>query len=219
MMSWLPVLGYCAALLSVAMLAMRTMVPLRMAGIAANVCSIVFGGLTGVYPMLLQHAILLPLNSYRLWEMLKLVKRVKAASDGDLSVEWIKPFMTRRTAHTGQVLFRKNDYADKMYLLVSGRLHLNEINVDIEPGVLVGEMGMLAPGGKRTQTLQATEDCIILEMTYDHIEQLYFQNPHFGFYFLRLTTRRLFDNVERLERQLAERDNEIAKLRAQTAAA
>ncbi|MBV9557279.1 MAG: Crp/Fnr family transcriptional regulator [Pseudolabrys sp.] len=216
-MSWLPVLGYSAALLSVAMLAMRTMVPLRMAGIAANICSIAFGGLTGVYPMLLQHAILLPLNSYRLWEMLKLVKRVKAASDGDLSVEWIKPFMTKRSIPTGHVLFRRGDEADKMYLLVSGGLHLNEINIDVQPGVLVGEMGMLAPGGRRTQTLEASEDSTVLEMSYDHIEQLYFQNPQFGFYFLRLTTRRLFENVSRLEGKLAERDQEIAELRAKAA--
>jgi CRP/FNR family cyclic AMP-dependent transcriptional regulator len=133
-MSWLAILGYVAALLSVAMLAMRTMVPLRTAGIAANVCSIIFGGLSGVYPMLLQHAILLPLNSYRLWEMLKLVKRVKTASEGDLSVEWIKPFMTKRSIRSGETLFRKGDEAEKMYLLVTGRLRLVEINIDVEPG-------------------------------------------------------------------------------------
>ncbi|MBV9262312.1 MAG: hypothetical protein JO205_13185 [Pseudolabrys sp.] len=59
-----------------------------------------------------------------------------------------------------------------MYLLVSGRLHLLEINVDVEPGILVGELGMLAPGGLRMQTLQVSEDSIMLEMTYDSIEQL-----------------------------------------------
>jgi CRP/FNR family cyclic AMP-dependent transcriptional regulator len=54
-------------------------------------------------------------------------------------------------------------------------------------------------------------------MSYDSIEQLYFQNPHFGFYFLKLTTRRLFENVSRLEGKLAERDDELTKLRAQAA--
>jgi len=37
------------------------------------------------------------------------------------------------------------------------------------------------------------------------VKQLYFQNPKFGFYFLQLTSRRLFENVARLEKRLAEK--------------
>jgi hypothetical protein len=44
-----------------------------------------------------------------------------------------------------------------------------------------------------------------LQISYDHVKQLYLQNPQFGFYFLELTTRRLFENIASLERQLAER--------------
>ena len=39
----------------------------------------------------------------------------------------------------------------------------------------------------------------MLSITYEQVEQLYYQNPTFGFYFLRLATARLFDNVSRLE--------------------
>ncbi|MGZ5823941.1 MAG: hypothetical protein ACXWJ2_08370, partial [Hyphomicrobium sp.] len=35
----------------------------------------------------------LTLNVVRLREMLRLVARVKSASEGDLNVEWLKPFM------------------------------------------------------------------------------------------------------------------------------
>ena len=35
--------------------------------------------------------------------------------------------------------------------------------------------------------------------TYDKVQELYFQNPTFGFYFLRLTTERLLQNITRLE--------------------
>jgi CRP/FNR family transcriptional regulator, cyclic AMP receptor protein len=68
---------------------------------------------------------------------------------------------------------------------------------------------MLAPDQRRSQTLFCVEDASILEMSYDQIKQLYYQNPTFGFYFLKLSTARLFDNIERLERTLAERDSEI----------
>jgi CRP/FNR family cyclic AMP-dependent transcriptional regulator len=41
---------------------------------------------------------------------------------------------------------------------------------------------------------------------------LYFQNPQFGFYFLRLTTERLFENIGRLEKELAKKNEMLAGL-------
>jgi hypothetical protein len=53
----------------------------------------------------------------------------------------------------------------------------------------------------------------MLEISYDKIEQLYYQNPKFGFCFLRLSTARLFDNIKRLESALRERDEEVLSLK------
>jgi len=50
-------------------------------------------------------------------------------------------------------------------------------------------------------------------ISYEKIEELYYQNPKFGFYFLRLSTARLFDNIKRLESALHERDEEVVSLR------
>ena len=33
-------------------------------------------------------------------------------------------------------------------------------------------------------------------MTYSDVKQLYYQNPEFGFYFLKLTSERLFQSVQ-----------------------
>jgi CRP-like cAMP-binding protein len=104
-----------------------------------------------------------------------------------------------------------------MFFVVSGQLHLQEIDIDLSPGAVVGELGMLAPARARTQTLVCTQSGSVLEITYDKIEELYYQNPQFGFYFLRLSTGRLFENIARLERTLAERDQEILQLRAAVA--
>ena len=60
---FLEFVGYFNVALGVAMLAMHTMIPLRITGITHNVVSIVFGFFTGIYPMLVQHSILLPVNS------------------------------------------------------------------------------------------------------------------------------------------------------------
>jgi CRP/FNR family cyclic AMP-dependent transcriptional regulator len=213
------VIGFVAAGLSIAAHSMRTMVPLRATGIANNFAFMTYGFLFGSLPTMVLHAILFPLNVYRLSEMLKLVKAVKSASAGDLNMDWLKPFMSHRTITKGQILFRKGDEADHMFFVVDGRLHLHEIDVDIPPGTVVGELGMLAPSRKRTQTLECTESGSILTIGYEKIEQLYYQNPTFGFYFLRLSSARLFQNIARLERLLAERDAELDRLRPQTSTA
>jgi CRP-like cAMP-binding protein len=43
----------------------------------------------------------------------------------------------------------------------------------------------------------------VLEITYDQVKTLYFQSPKFGFYLLQLAGRRLIENTDRLEKQLA----------------
>jgi len=212
-MNYVTVIGFIAAGLVIATLSMRTMIPLRMIGIASNVAFISYGILFGSIPTVMLHGVLLPLNIFRLREMFNLIKNVEAASKGDMSLDWIKPFMNKRTVEAGEVLFRKGGVANHMYFVVTGRLHLQEIDIDILPGSVVGELGMLAPARTRTQTLECIESGIVLEIAYEKIEELYYQNPKFGFYFLRLSTARLFENIGRLEHVLAERDQEILTLR------
>jgi CRP-like cAMP-binding protein len=213
-MDYVALVGFLAAALVIATLSMRTMVPLRIIGICSNVAFVTYGVLFGSYPTIVLHSILFPLNIYRLREMLNLIKQVKVASQDDMSMDWLKPFMHKRAITAGEVLFRKGDESDRMFFVVSGRLHLQEIDIDVSPGALVGELGMLAPAGARTQTLVCAQSGSALEITYDKIEELYYQNPQFGFYFLRLSTGRLFENIARLECTLAERDQEILRLRA-----
>ncbi len=212
-MDYVMIIGFVAAGLVIATLSMRTMVPLRIVGIASNLAFAAYGLLFGSLPTVVLHGILLPLNIYRLHEMRKLIKDVKTASRGDLSVDWLKPFMTRRPVAAGETLFRKGDEANDMLFLVSGRLHLDEIDVDLQPGAVAGELGFLAPGRTRTQTLVCVESGSVLQISYDKLEALYYQNPTFGFYFLRLATSRLFENIAQLERTLSERDHEILRLR------
>jgi CRP-like cAMP-binding protein len=216
-MDYVTLVGFLAAALVIATLSMRTMVPLRIIGICSNVAFVTYGVLFGSYPTIVLHSILFPLNIYRLREMLNLVKQVKSASQGDMSMDWLKPFMHKRAITAREVLFRKGDEADRMFFVVSGQPHLQQIDIDLSPGALVGELGMLAPARARTQTLVCTQSGSVLEITYDKIEELYYQNPQFGFYFLRLSTGRLFENIARLERTLAERDQEILQLRAAVA--
>jgi len=155
------------------------------------------------YPPLVLHICLLPLNLMRLREMLQLTKRVEAAAQGDLNMNWIKPFTTTRHMRAGEIMFHKGDTADRLFIIVTGRCRLAESGIEIAPSAVVGELALISPDKTRTQTLECTQSGQLLEITYGQIKQLYFQNPAFGFFFLELASRRLFENIKRLEAEIA----------------
>jgi CRP/FNR family cyclic AMP-dependent transcriptional regulator len=198
-------LGFVAGILYIASHYMKTMVPLRICEIASNALFVAYGAMYPSWPTLALYGILVPLNSLRLYEMLQLVKKVRSASQGDLSMDWLKPFMHRHSYEKGAVLFHKGDHADEMFYIVSGTCRVTELGLDLRPGQLVGELGFLTPEHRRTQTVECTGDVEMLTITYDKVGELYFQNPTFGFYFLRLTSERLLENLRRLERELEAR--------------
>lgn len=193
------------AVFYVATIAMQTMVPLRIAGIVSTIFFILYGYYAKSYPTMFMYLFLLPLNIVRLRQMLMLVKKVKVSSSGDLSMNWLKPFMTRRQYFKGDILFQKGDVAEEMYYTVTGRFLLTELGIEVAPGQLVGEMGLLSPENQRTATLECVGDGDVLTISYERLRELYFQNPEFGFYFLKLTSGRLLQNISRLEDRLAER--------------
>ena len=201
------VIGYVAALLVFVTFWMKTMVALRTLGIASNLFFIGYGYLAAAYPPLVLHILLLPLNLIRLRQMLQLSQQVQEAAAGNLNMDWLKPFTSRKHMRAGDVLFRKGDIADRMFFVVSGCCRLLESGIDITPGAVVGELAFLSPDKARTQTMQCVETGELLEITYGQVRQLYFQNPKFGFYFMELTSKRLFENIARLEA-------EVARLRA-----
>ncbi len=193
-----------ASVFVVATTTMRTMIPLRVFGILANVVLIATAIPSHNYLTIVLQAVMLSLNSYRLHQMLQLVRDVKKSVNSDLSMEWLKPFMTERRCEAGEVLFYKDEKAEDMLYIVSGRFKLVESGIELPVGAIVGEFGMLSPSNARTQTLECVEAGVVLSVSYSKVEELYVQNPAFGFYFLRLASGRLFENIDKLERRLAQ---------------
>jgi len=195
-------LGYVASAFVFTTFSMKTMVPLRVIAISSNVLFIAYGYLHPAYPVLLLHLLLLPLNYWRLRQMLTLVRETEAAHDGDLDMNWIRPFTTTRAMTPGEVLFRKGDPANEIVFIMSGSLRIAELGIVVPPGEVVGELGMLSPDKVRTQSAVCVDGGQILTITYDQVRQLFFQNPKFGYYFMQLSARRLFENMTRMQTEI-----------------
>src|SRR5258708_15772396 len=191
-----------ASVFVVATTTMRTMIPLRIFGILTNIVLITSSIATRNYPTGLLHCVLLVLNSYRLHQVVQFVRDVKRSVNSDLSMDWMKPFMTERKCAPGEVLFYKDEKAEDMFYIVSGRFRLVESGIELPVGAIVGEFGMLSPSNLRTQTLECVEIGVILSVSYTKVEELYVQNPAFEFYFLPLPPPRLSHNIRHPDHHL-----------------
>ena len=211
-------LGLIGAIFYVASMTLRTMIPLRIAAIVSNILFMGYGLMAKALPTFFMYAVLLPINCFRLYQIQQLVKRVKVASQGDLDMEWLKPFMTKKNFKAGDVLFHKGDVANAMYYTVTGKFLVKEFSVELPPGRVMGELGFLAPDNKRTATVECVEDGQVLFIIYDKVRELYFQDPDFGFYLLKLTSERLLQNIARLEGEVETQKARVQALEAAAAA-
>jgi len=197
------VLGAIGAVLYVISMGMKTVIPLRITSIASAFFLLLSAYLGGSLQSMLIYAFLVPLHFVRLYQMLVLLKNVKVAANGDLSLDWLQPFMSRRRCRKGEVLFRKGDEAREMFLVVSGRYLVVDLNVEIQPGQFFGELGLLTAQNFRTYTVECTRAGRVLTISYGKAREIYFENPTFGFHLLRLSSGRLLQNLDRAERMLA----------------
>lgn len=193
-MDCLQLLGFLAAFLMFSTFYMKNMIPLRIIGMASNATFIIYAVNAEIWPLFVLHVVLLPMNFFRFIQMRKLIEQVRSASEDDMSFEFMIPHMHKEKYPANEVVFRQGDRADKIYLLKSGILTADELDVTIKPGELFGEMGVFASEPIRLATLRCESEVELLSMTDKQIKQLYYQNPQFGFYLIQLLLKRFSQN-------------------------
>ncbi len=182
----------------------RTMVPLRWLAVGSNLGFVAYGLLHPSPLIVVLHGTLLPINIWRVTQMARLTRRVTAAvADGDLSGIWLKPYMRSARLKAGEVLFRKDDRAGHLYLLVEGEIEFVEIGESIAPGRMFGEIAFFAPDRRRTLTARCRTACTVLSIDESTFRQLYFQDPTFGFQVVTLIAGRLIADRRRMAQDAA----------------
>ncbi len=202
--NWIELIGYGGTVATIATYSMKTIVPLRIAGIVGSFFFIAYASIQGIWPMLATELVILPLNMFRLYQILKLMRQISGAPDGQYIAEWLDPFSRHKRHKAGDVIFRRGDVATYLMLIRSGRFRLAEIGTVYEPGGVVGELGFVSHDHKRAMSLECIEDGEVAEVAYSDIKQLYFQNPRFGYFFLQLIGSYLGDKLQATRGELAE---------------
>jgi CRP/FNR family transcriptional regulator, cyclic AMP receptor protein len=196
-MAYLPeVIGVAAAAASLYAAYSRTIISLRVAAIVANALAMMYSYSHGTYPTFALNAILLPLNSWRLHLMVKLVRDIETATNSDMNVDWLLPYTRPKHFKAGDIIMERGAYATEAFYIVSGEVELVELGETFGKGTLLGEIGLFAPDGKRTMTVRCKTDVHAAIIDYDRFKELYFQNPQFGFRLLHLIVARLQSSRE-----------------------
>jgi CRP/FNR family transcriptional regulator, cyclic AMP receptor protein len=197
MISWIDGVGYLASALVLLTFCMGTMLNLRAIAIFSNLAFIGYGLGAGIYPVLILHAILLPLNTMLLIQMAVLLRKARLAAATDLSPSWLQPFMRAKQFKAGETIFRKGDYADSLYMIVSGDVMIPEIDRRLSLGELFGEIGLFSIERHRTASAVAVTDVDSLWISGGDLKKLCERNPGLSLYFLRLTATRMTENAAR----------------------
>jgi len=149
-----------------------------------------------LYPVLILHIVLLPVNAWRLREIFQLVKSVQETADDSKVFNALVPFAKRITVARGEVVIRKSDPSDALYLVLEGKLWVEEAEAEIGPGSIVGEMGVLSRTNRRTATVDARTDCVLGRVSTEDFQRVYFADPSLGLSLIRLIIDRLTREVE-----------------------
>jgi CRP-like cAMP-binding protein len=65
--------------------------------------------------------------------------------------------LLRPEPHTGETPFCKGEQANEMFLIVTGKFLVKELDIELAAGCIVGELGFLSPNNRRTQTVECIE--------------------------------------------------------------
>ena len=191
---YVDLIGYFGGGITLWGMYVKTMIPLRVGALCGNLGFMAFGVFAGSYPTLVLHTLLLPLNGLRLAQMLRLVREIRDAAGERNSLDPLLPYMRQIKEKAGTVLFRINDAPDRMIVIKSGTIVLEEIDTRCGPGDVLGEIAVFTPDSRRTCTAVCETDCKLYALSNEAMIQLYYQNPRFGMFLVRIIVRRLLDN-------------------------
>jgi hypothetical protein len=179
---------------------MRTMPSLRLFAMAAALGTVALGAAENIGWLWIGAAMVLAVHVWRYFEAKATVARLTGGDEP--SPATLFAFVNRETLAPGQVLFKRGDAGEEMYLIVDGEIEIVELGKTLGAGAVLGEVALVVPSHKRTATACAKGDVTLARMTKRDMELTALQNPAFGFELLKLVARRLSEDVERLERRV-----------------
>ena len=190
-------LGWVAAALVLASFCLKTITSLRVVAACSNVAFIAYALTVSAFPILILHALLLPLNICRLVQNFRLKRRVQCASNSDAGKLLILPYMNRITLPAGSVIFRKDDPSDQIYYIIEGMVELIEQCETRGHGELMGLLGVFNLGGVRLDTAISSTPVHLGVMSVADVERALLHDAALNRFLLKILAEKSYNNALR----------------------
>ena len=127
-----------------------------------------------------------------------------------VEAETLLAVMESVSSPAGYEIFKKGDPADCVYLLVRGRVAVQnktgfgertQVIALLDPGAPLGEKGLLG-GGVRGATLTAVQDSELLVLTHEAFDEVVRGNPEIAVKFLQWLLKRVCLRLEKSSERL-----------------
>ncbi|MBS1304283.1 cyclic nucleotide-binding domain-containing protein [Loktanella sp. SALINAS62] len=196
-------IGFAASALVFLTFCMQTLLPLRIIAIASNILFIAYGISAGLVPILILHAVLLPVNIWRTVQQIQMRHRVRGMFNKAPDTDMLLPFMTATRFAAGAVVFRRCDQADRLFVVLEGEVRVEEFECTINKGEIFGEIGLFSAEGRRNATVRAVGPVSVAWIDRANVIKLFQDQPDFAIALTRLMTSRLSENQHSLSARLA----------------
>ena len=124
-------------------------------------------------------------------------RHIRQAEGGRLDLDWLLEHMTHQHMVPDSVLFRQGDPGRELFYLQRGTIRLPEIGTELTHGSMFGEIGIFAPGHKRTTSAVCATEVDVFKLTADQVKRLYLLNPQFALFIVHLIAKRLMADQAR----------------------
>lgn len=192
---WIEAIGWLASAITIATYAMNTMISLRVLALASSVLFVAYAFMLQLWPLMVMEAVLLPINCFRLWQIVALRNRLSTMTDDDKpDFSVVRRYGKKRRFEAGNLVFKHGDAADKFYLLAEGRVLIEEYDTELSVGDIFGEIAFFTVSATRTASARCIEDALVYELDKERFMRLQFEDPSFGLAVMRIVTSRLIAN-------------------------
>ena len=146
-------------------------------------------------------------RSYRRWTEILAYSRTDEHEVGRDTIGSILPELEAEFGRTkfaaGESLFRLGDYADHMYVVISGSVSVVELDAVIGAGEIVGEIGVFSEAHRRMASAVCRDDCELIRLPSERALELSCRKPTIGLAMTQIIADRLSRNAEQVRANAA----------------
>jgi len=110
--------------------------------------------------------------------------------------EWPIAFMRREQFKKGEYLFKAGEPAEKLFLIARGLIRLPELDRSIQPGQVLGEVGIFSPNRTRSASALAEEDVETYTMGREEVCQLMSRDPSLATSLIEVVLKRMLGQLK-----------------------